>query len=167
MLSSDIDSDGSIEVPVTAEPQKNQSGADLRYKLNWCVFQEGKSTRSVGVTFHNISEEWYIFWPAKWGNLVSAKRRTLSNVTVTTFSVKPQGNSVADEENKTDLLSIYAFTGDSRLSYYSTQGVKVLSESSTMVYGYNLHESSFPELALTDAEVKQSFHRIEKNWISE
>ena len=44
VLSTDIDTDGSIEVPVAAERNKNQSGADLRYKLNWCVFLEGKST---------------------------------------------------------------------------------------------------------------------------
>lgn len=160
----DINGDGIVDVPVAAEAQpgvETQPG-DARFKLRWCNFEQGEEPRVVATTYHNISEEWYLVWPEAWGDCVTAVRSSSAGVSRTTF-VMAAGNQPDGGRGET-LLVICVYTGDNRVSYAVADGVKVVRQTESSLYGYMLPEVAPAEYALSAEQVEELLKLVEKEW---
>lgn len=162
--STDINGDGIIDVPVAAEPQAGaeQQQNDARLKLHWCNFVHGQEAAVVATTYHSVSEEWYLLWPDTWGDDVVASRRTLSGVSRTTFSVAAE--NMLDNLASRTLLTICVYSGDNRVGYAVADGVRIIRQTATNIYGYILPEEAPPGYALTDEQVAEAFKLMERDW---
>ncbi|MEA5038685.1 MAG: hypothetical protein VB086_02485 [Clostridiaceae bacterium] len=168
VFSADINDDGVLDVPV------GRTGSDeQRSRLQWYDFRGGVEESMVASTYHCPTEAWYFVWPGAWGDVVQTTKISSPNLFKTTFSVgiptssDPQSNEEKDDR-RTQLLSIWVFTGDNREEHRQLYpNLKLLKTTSTAIYCYSLNESDFPNYALTDAQITSLFHTIEANWLSE
>lgn len=162
--STDIDGDGIIDVPVAAEPQSGSETqqSDARYKLHWFDFAQGEEPQAVATTYHSVAEEWYLMWPDIWGEAVTASRRSFSGVSRTTFSVS--ADRMPAEKSSRSLLTICVYTGDNRVSYAVADGVKIIRQTASSIYGYILPENAPIGYALTDEQVAEIFKLMERDW---
>ncbi len=160
----DINGDGVADVPVAAEVQpggETQAG-DARFKLRWCNFEQGEEPRVVATTYHNVSEEWYLVWPDAWSDGVTAIRSSSAGVSRTSF-VTADGSGPDGYRGET-LLVICVYTGDNRVSYAVADGVKVVRQTESTLYGYMLPEAAPAEYALTAEQVEELLKLVEKEW---
>jgi len=165
VFSTDIDGDGILEVPTSAvrESQGESQGSDLRNKLIWKHFKGGEEVGQVATTYHSVSEEGYINWPGRWENVVNVSRYSSSGISVTTFYLTETAEA-PHEGKRNELLSIYVFSGESRTNSIGGS-IKILRQTSTKTYGYSLFDIR-SERGLTDTEVTELFHTIDKEWNS-
>ncbi len=158
--STDINYDGIIDVPVAADAQ--QSSETQQNKLNWCDFKQDGSCDVVEVTYHNPVEEWYLTWPESWGNAVSVVRSSGSGVSRTSFVLTPE--NAPESDSGQPLLTLCVYTGDNRVGYAVADGVKIVRQAESGIYGYILPENAPAEYALTAEQVEESFKMVEKEW---
>lgn len=166
VFSTDIDGDGILEIPTSAvrDTQGEVQSSDLRNKLIWKHFKGGEEVGQVATTYHSVSEEWYINWPERWENVVNVSRYSSSGISVTTFYLTEAAAETPYEGKRNELLSIYVFSGESRANSIGGS-IKILRQTSTKTYGYLLPDTR-SERKLTDTEVAELFHTIEKEWSS-
>lgn len=148
----DIDGDGILEIPSAYSPGAESSTTDLNYRLSWDTYNQGARERNRAVTFHNPSENWYIFWPDEWDDDVHAARASYSTMTAVTFYVKDGLENIgADPENSENFVdngappevaTIYVLNSDSRLSYMLKQGMKIIRQINGQIYGYIINENA-------------------------
>lgn len=164
VFSADIDGDGEIEVPTSAvlEQVGDTQGSDLRNKLIWKHFKGGVEREKVAATYHSVSEEWYLTWPERWENMVNVSRYSTTGVNVTTFYLNDIATDAPLEPKRSELLTVYVFTGENRANALG-RTIKVLRQTSTKTFGYVLADTP-SNLGLSDSEVAEMFHTIEKEW---
>ena len=149
---------------MAAEPQSGSETqqSDARYKLHWFDFAQGEEPQAVATTYHSVAEEWYLMWPDIWGEAVTASRRSFSGVSRTTFSVS--ADRMPAEKSSRSLLTICVYTGDNRVSYAVADGVKIIRQTASSIYGYILPENAPIGYALTDEQVAEIFKLMERDW---
>lgn len=159
----DIDGDGVLDVPaIGAQPPQGgeTSAGEARARLIWMDFCSGQTPAEVTRTCHNVTEKWYLIWPEKWGDDIVIQQSGFSGVSRTIFSLRGEGG----EEKGATLLTICVFTGDNRVSYAVSSGVKIMQQTDSAIYGYVLPEEAPGGYALTDEEVQAAYQLIKTDW---
>ena len=160
----DIDGDGVMDVPtIGAQPPRDGESiaGEVQARLMWFDFTSGLPPAEVTRTFHNVSEKWYLIWPEKWRDDVVIQQSGFSGVSRTAFSLKAAD---AEGEKGPTLLTICVFTGDNRVSYAVSSGVKIIQQTDTAIYGYQLSEDAPDAYALSEEEVQAAYQLIKTDW---
>lgn len=154
IYSADIDSDGIIEVP-----------RDSDGRFEWYSYSSKERTLE-SVTYHNLTDGWYIFWPENWSNKVKVQRTPSEGVVMTTFYVPSSGGYAGEVRNT--LLTVYSFTGDNKDQYYqSYTNIRDLETAGDTIYGFIIVENDYPQYAVTEDKIYAAFHLMQSEWTRE
>jgi len=150
----DIDNDGIIEVP-----------RDLNGRFEWYGYStSGRVLESV--TYHNLTDGWYIFWPESWGDAVQAQRTPGDGVITTTFYVPSSGSAMGEVRNT--LLNVYIFSGDDSDQHFQTYpNVRSILEVGNTIYGCMIVENDYPQYAITTDKIIGAFNLMDAIWTRE
>ena len=152
----DIDSDTVVELPhlITMKPMDDMVATDMHQLIRWYAMTPGGEEINKMYTYHNFVGGWYMQLDSSW-----APRLVVKNM----------GNqyefSVWDPEYKITerLLTIYAYTAQSRDSAVLEEGQFVLLKTDSTVYAAQL-EACAQNYGLTQENVIYSFRLIQKDW---
>ena len=156
----DIDGDGITDVPVF-------EGGELKSMLSWKDFTLD-DTKEIAKTYYNLTDKWYMLWPEKWGDAVSAERKSGADTSSVTFFVPQTAGDGYNGEVRNAILTVYVFTGEnSGENLKSYPGIKVLATSGSTVYGCFLIENDYKRYSLNEEQLKEAFNVIEQSWNTE
>ena len=110
-------------------------------------------------TYHNYAAGWYLVLPEQWYDQLSVtKSKEVAGVMGTVFS-KWNGYGHETEE----ILTIYCFTGEDRLTLAQADGRFLLAEKGEVAYSAQLGDCSFAEV-MTQDDIKAMFHFVYQDW---
>ena len=155
----DIDANGSMEVPI-AEKVYSQSGSTTEsYVFDWYSYNADGQRSLCASTYHCEADGWYFVIPEAWREGFTVRRETavLSGERAVVLS------QVHGEEEVTDLLTIYALSGENRRDRAKISARFVLLQGETVIYAAQLPDK-------TEATEEQRhdladrFHLIYTEW---
>ena len=154
MLSSDINRDGLIKIPI---PRALKTQTETQYyAIDWYTFnRRGYSNLSL-TTFHNNNDEWLLILPFDWRGRVSVRRQDdVAGERTVVFSF------VHRDDELLDFLKVYKITGDLREYRARLPGRFTLLESGSAVYAFELLSppNSFG-LSFDEALIKDNFRLL-------
>lgn len=162
----DINGDNILELPMPqALPiyQKTNTGtaADF-WTVDWHQYDINGTAWSVGSTYHNVQDRWYLVLPDSWEGRLTLTRRdnTVYSERGVVFS---RWNGEAAEP--TPFLIIYRLTGDNREIRARIGDRFVLSEQSDAVYAAEFLDGW--NCGLDQEELIQRFRLIKTTWSDE
>ena len=162
LLPEDLNGDGATEVPRPAALPSDggADGEDLYWKLYWHSYDMDGSDQRQAVTYHNLTDRWYLTIPDGWDHHFTVRQvNASSSVHATTFYSVRAG--VLEEE----LLTIYTLTGTDRESQASKGGRSILRRRGDMVYAISYTEAYGQwRYAVDQASVAERFSPIDKRW---
>ena len=103
----DVDGDGATEIPVPAALPA-EGGEEPCWKLSWHSFTADGEEKNKVITYHNLTERWYLILPEAWDGHFTVRQSGTGSVRATTFYAL-RGQSVGEE-----LLTVYTLTGTDR-----------------------------------------------------
>lgn len=155
----DIDGNGSIEVPI-AEKVFTQPGFTAEnYVFDWYSYSADGQRSLSASTYHCEADGWYFVLPEEWREGFTVRRETavLSGERAVVLST-------ADEEGKvSDLITIYALSGENRRDRAKIAGRFALLQGETVIYAARLPGGA----VVTAAEQRtlaDRFHLIYTEW---
>ena len=161
MLSSDINEDGIIKVPIPRQ-LKAQSETPY-YAIDWYVFNSAGQRSLSLTTYHNINDGWFLILPFDWRGKVSLRRDdAVAGERSIIFSF-----IAGDEGPYEDFLKIYKLSGDQAADRAMLPGrVMIMSEGSA-VYAFQLlaGPNSYG-LTINETLIKENFRLIYSDWLS-
>ena len=161
MLSSDINEDGIIKVPI---PRLLLAQSETPYyAIDWYVFDStGRSALSL-TTYHNMNDGWFLILPFDWRGKVSLRRDdAVAGERSIIFSF-----IAGDDGPYEDFLKIYKLSGGQAEDRAMQPGrVMILSEGSA-VYAFELlaAPNSFG-LTINETLIKENFRLIYSDWLT-
>ena len=161
VYATDIDDDGIIELPMPVVLPSARAGEETYWAIDWYSLTPDGGQNIKLSTFHNYAASWYLVLPQSWRDNLSVSRgNDVSGVSGHIF-YKWNGYDRAPEE----ILTIYAFTGDDRLSLAEADGRILLAEKGDTAYSAALGSSDRAK-ELTKEELISRFRFIYMNWNS-
>jgi len=161
ILSSDINSDGIIKVPV---PRLLRAQSETAYyAIDWYSFNSSGTSSLALTTYHNNTDEWFLILPFDWRGRVSVRREdVVTGERTVIFSYIP-GNDGPHE----DFLKIHRITGDAREERARLPGRVMLISEGTAVYAFELlaAPNSFG-LTFNEALIMGNFRLIYSDWLA-
>ncbi len=159
----DINGDHVLEIPRPEVVNEVHGGTALEscYMITWMAYAStGRSVEAV-VTFHNLSEGWYIDVTDKWEKGISISRYYSANGTRSTtfFTMKESG--ILNE-----IMRIYVLTGDNRYSRVNTTGSFHLKVQDVTVYAARISDTQGLPEAKAKEVLAQRFHLTRSDWIT-
>lgn len=119
----DVDGDGATEIPVPAAlPAENSE--ETYWKLYWHSFAADGTEQSKAVTYHNLTDRWYLILPESWDNRFTVRQTSSGSVRATTFF------AIWDQSIGEELLTIYTLTGTDREAQAAKSGRSILRRRS-------------------------------------
>jgi len=154
----DINGDGVTEAPAS-EPLPTL-GPDAAYLVGWRSYDESGEGNTIGYTYHNIDDGWYLELPEAWKGIISVTRTQSGvNETATTFSIWDGVDSAED------FLRIYTITGSGREAKASRSGRFILNRQVETIYAAELLEANSSwSCGITEDALRGRFKRITTEW---
>lgn len=160
-LSSDINKDGIIEVPMP-RLLKAQSETEY-YAIDWYSFDSaGQSSLSM-TTYHNINDAWFFILPSDWRERVSVRREdVVSGERTIIFSF-----IAGDEGPYEDFLKIFKLTGDRGAERASLPGRTIIMSEGSAIYAFEMltGPNNFG-LTFDETLIKENFRLIYSDWLT-
>ena len=163
----DINSDSVLEIPMPeALPtyQKPTTGlaADF-WTVDWRQYDIDGNAWSVGATYHNVQDRWYLILPGEWDGKLSLMRRdnTVYNERGLVFSYWR-----GEDLDPVPFLIIYRLTGENRESRGRIGGRFVLATQSDAVYAAEFLDNGW-DCGLDQETLRQRFCLIQTTWSDE
>ena len=157
----DIDEDGVIELPMPVVLPNATAGEETYWTIDWYNLAPDGEKKVKMTTYHNYSGGWYLVLPDSWHDQLSVSRgNEISGVQGYTFS-KWNGYGQAAEE----IVTIYGFTGDDRLTLAQADGRFLLAEKGEIAYAASLGTCSLAQ-DLTQDDLSAMFRFIYLDWNS-
>ena len=161
ILSSDINKDGIVKVPI---PRLLKAQSETAYyAIDWYAF----SSKGIGklslTTYHNNTDEWFLVLPFDWRGKVSVRREdVVAGERTVIFSY-----IVGEEGPYKDFLKVYRITGVAREERARLPGRVVLVSEGAAVFAFELLASpdSFG-LSFNEALIEENFRLIYSDWLS-
>ena len=166
VAATDINNDGVLELPRPRPlASLNPESRSTYYLIYWQQFEsEGKGSTSC-VTYHSVSDSWYLTLPNGWdtGNIVVARDDSLSSrgERAVVFYYWPDREEGSEGPQK--FLTIYRLTGNNRNARSKLAGRTTLYTDSTTTYCAML-DSSVWNCGLGEAELAKRFKLITAEW---
>lgn len=161
MLSTDINEDGVIKVPIP-RILKAQSETPY-YAIDWYAFNSGGGSSLSLTTYHNSNDGWFLILPFDWRGKVSLRRDdAVAGERSIVFSY------IAGEDGPyEDFLKVYKLTGDQAADRASLPGRVMLMSEGSVVYAFELLAA--PDsygLTLNEALIRENFRLIYSDWLT-
>lgn len=164
--SADVDNDGVIEIPKTAETAEDGTGTDCTYL--WNTVQDDGTLIPEVFTYHSFSKNWYISMPLAWSESVTAEIGEVSTrQTEIRFVTRER---TADGEEKfveAPLFTVYAITGDMRETLAQRENTFVISKRDDIIFTAEILSPSYLGTEITEDFIKNAFKNRESEWTSE
>ena len=161
VFATDIDEDGVVELPTLVALPSATAGEDTYWLVEWYSLQtDGVGTKKE-TTFYYTPGGWYLTVPESWTDQLTVSRTTEDSQCLRyTFS-----QWTGRDQTPQEILSIFALTGEDRLTRAQSEGKFLLGEKGDVAYAAQLGESALSK-TLTEASVQAMFHRIKTDWNS-
>lgn len=157
----DIDGDGITEVPCPVQLPSHSTTATY-WAVEWYAYTHGGVRTLVTTTFHDNTDGWYLVLPEEWSGRVTVRRGdTVSGERTIVFSELGAGVAVVD------ILEIDTLTGDGRATRATKSGRFTLISTDSAIYTAQLLTQEGSKLGVTQAYVKDNFHLIYSDWLTE
>ena len=162
---SDINNDGVLEIP---RPQQltpiDPENGSAQYLIYWQQFDsQGKGSTSC-ITYHAVSDSWYLTLPNGWdtGTITAARDDSLSSrgERAVVFYYWP---SREEEEKPEKFLTVYRLTGNNRNARSKLAGRTTLYTDGTATYCAVL-DGSVWDCGLDEEGLTQRFRLIMPEW---
>ncbi len=152
----DIDNDGIVELPslITMKPLSGVVSADMHHLIRWYAMTPDGAEVDKMYTYHNFVGGWYIQMDGRW----SMRLVALNLGYQTEFYIWDE-NFISAQK----LMTVSAFTGQSREEQGLSQGRFILHKTESVVYSALL-ESCAEEYGLDREKVVYSFRMIQQDW---
>ena len=161
ILSSDINNDGIVKVPM---PRLLKAQSETAYyAIDWYSFNSRGLSRLALTTYHNNTDEWFLILPFNWRGKVSVRREDVfAGERTVIFSYISE-----DERPHEDFLKVYRITGDAREERAKLPGRVLLISEGTAVYAFELlaPPDSFG-LSFNEALIIANFRLIYSDWLA-
>ena len=161
----DINNDGILEIPrPRALAPLNPESSSSYYLIYWQQYDsEGKASTSC-VTYHSVSDSWYLTVPDGWdtGNIVVARDDSLNTrgERAVVFYYRPDQEDGGEPQK---FLTVYRLTGNNRNARSKLAGRTTLYTDSTTTYCAVL-DSSVWDCGLDETELARRFKLITPEW---
>ena len=163
----DINSDGVLEIPrpQPLSPLDPENSSTQYYLIYWQQFNSSGKGSTSCVTYHSVSDSWYLTLPNGWdtGNIAVARDDSLSTrgERAVVFYYWPNREENGGGPQK--FLTIYRLTGNNRSARSKLAGRVTLYTDSTAIYCAVL-DGSVWDCGLDEAGLAQRFRLILAEW---
>ena len=161
ILSSDINNDGIIKVPM---PRLLQAQSETAYyAIDWYSFNSMGFSRLALTTYHNNTDEWFLVLPFDWRGKVSVRREdVVAGERTVIFSY-----IVGEDGPYEDFLKVYRITGDAREERARLPGRVFLASEGAAVFAFELltPANSFG-LSFSEVLIEDNFRLIYSDWLA-
>ena len=162
LLPEDINGDGATEVPRPAALLPDTSGETetVYWKLYWHSYDVDGTDEQQLVTYHDLTDKWYLAIPDGWDGRFTVRRNNISStIHATTFY------SVWGRREESELLTIYTLTGTDRESQAAKGGRSILRRMGDTIYAVS-YASGYEDwrYAVDASAVAEGFTPIVKRW---
>ena len=162
LLPSDINGDGATDVPRPAAllSDAGENGGEEYWKIYWHSYDlDGSDQRQV-ITYHNLTDGWYLTIPEGWDNRFTVRQNNVSSAIHATTFYSVRGGQTEDE-----LLTIYTLTGTDREAQAAKSGRAILRRMGDTVYAVS-YSSQYEQWrwAVEPSTVAEGFAPIVKRW---
>lgn len=162
----DINKDGVMEIPMPVQaasliPEEESS----QYIIYWRQFDSSGNAATSCVTYHSVSDGWYLMLPNNWaGNITVSRDDSLSSrgERAVVFYYWP------DMENSEPIpfFTVYRLTGNNRSARAKLSGRVTLYSDATTIYCRVLDESVW-DYGVSAEDLDQRFNIITTEWSSQ
>lgn len=157
----DIDADGIMELPMPVVLPSASAEGETFWTIDWYSLQPDGGRQVKLSTFHNYAAGWYLTLPDSWRDKLSVSReKSTSGVSAYTFS-----RWWSYDRQPEEIFSIYAFTGEDRLTQAQAEGRFLLAEKGETAYSAAFGSCAWAK-NLTQEDLQAMFHFISMNWNS-
>lgn len=161
VFATDIDDDGIIELPMPVALPSAHAGEETYWAIDWYSLTTDGGRNVKMTTFHNYAASWYLVLPQTWRDGISVSRGNVVSGVNGHIFYKWNGYDRSPEE----IMTIYAFTGDDRLTLAEGDGRILLAEKGDTAYSAALGTCNWAK-TLTQNELISMFRFIYLNWNS-
>lgn len=160
LQSADINGDGVTEVPMPAQLPA-VDGQDLYWKIYWRSYAADGSYRQEAITYHNLTDSWYLLIPEEWDGHFTARQINISTTEHATRFYDVSGGQVGPE-----LLTIYTLTGAEREAQATRDGLTILRRRQPgTIYALAVEEAYAGwRYAVEQDELRERFSVIAAQW---
>ena len=160
-LSSDINDDGVVEVPMP-RLLKAQSETEY-YAIDWYAYDsEGQDDLAL-TTYHNINDGWFLILPLDWREKVSIRRDDAVSGERTIIFSFIEGEDGPYE----DFLKIYKLSGDRGGERAALPGRVTVAAEGAAIYAIQiLTEPDSFGLTFNEALIRANFRLIYSDWLA-
>lgn len=157
----DINNDYILELPrLTALP--TTSAVEAFYAITWEQYALNGTTTTVGTTFHNVKDGWYLMLPESWEGCIAVQRSdTVTNndsQRAITFSHWQEGANTSEP-----FLTIYRFGGNNRNIRANQRNRFVLYDGGDVIYAAEFYTSGW-NCGLDRDDLTERFKLIISEW---
>ena len=159
LLPEDLNGDGATDVPRPAALLPEEDG-EAYWKLYWYSYKMDGTDERQAITYHNLTDGWYLTVPDEWDNRFSVRQNNISSaVHATTFY------SVRGVRLENELLTIYTLTGTDREAQAAKNGRSILRRVGDTVYAV-AYAAGYEQwhYAVDASRVAEGFTPIIKRW---
>ena len=163
LLPEDLNGDGATDVPRPAAlpSEPDAEGETSYWKLYWHSYDIDGADQRQAVTYHNLTDGWYLNIPDGWDNRFTVRQTNTSSTVHKTTFYSVRGGRIADE-----LLTIYTLTGTDREAQAIKSGRSILRRmGGDTVYAVS-YTGAYKEwrYAVEPGVVAENFKPIVKRW---
>lgn len=162
LLPEDLNGDGATDVPRPAAlpSDPGTEGEAAYWKLYWYSYNIDGTDQRQAVTYHNLTDGWYLNIPDGWDNRFTVRQNNASSTVHATTFYSVRGGQAAEE-----LLTIYTLTGTDREAEAVKSGRTILRPMGDTVYAVS-YASYYKEwrYAVEANVIAENFRPIVKRW---
>ena len=158
--SRDIDSDRSLETPITV-PMYVQENTNGYFVMDWYSY-DSAGKRNLDISTYHASDGWYIILPKEWRQTLTVRRSdgAAGERTIVLSSYDKASGEIRD------FLIIYTLTGENRRDRARLPDRFILREddTSTIYAARTLLDKSQWQYALSPEEILENFKIVYPEW---
>jgi hypothetical protein len=161
MLSTDINNDGIIKVPML-RLLKAQSETEY-YAIDWYAFNSSGRSSLILTTYHNTFDEWFLILPLDWRGRVSVRRDdSVPGERTIIFSY-----IAGDDGPYEDFLKMLRLSGEGAEERASRDNRVLLMSEGATAYAFEIlaPANSFG-LTFDEALIRSNFRLIYSDWLT-
>lgn len=153
MLPADVNDDGCVEIPKATMLRPNGEGTAY-WAVSWYGLSSAGESRLAAMTYHDVSENWYLELPEAWWDQITIEEENGGNCRALTFCRVTETGQTGQA-----LLTVYILKGPDRQSRAEQQDLTIVYSDADRILAVSLGLAPEEwEGAVTMAQVSALFH---------
>lgn len=159
----DIDGNGSLDVPFADKMKSPPSGAAEHFIFDWYTYSSDGSRVLSASTYHCYTDGWYFVLPDEWRENLSVRRESAnSGERAIVLSADD-----TDGGQPKDFITLYTLTDENRTDRAKLNNRFILLSSGAVIYAAEVNtENGAPADENIKQDVFKRFHLISSEWIT-